>query len=153
MIKKISKIFFIYFFFLANCGYSPIYTGINNTNFELNIVEMYGVRVVNNQIKSKLNRYSLDGSDEKLDIVITSKYTKNITAKDTTGAATEYKIVLEVIFKVDGKEFDEEFTFDESFNLQSMADKLDEKNYEDNLRNNSINIIIQKLILKLIRNK
>ncbi len=152
MIKRISKIFFIFFFFITNCGYSPIYTGIDNTNFKLNIIEMNGMRTINNQIKSKLNSYSLDSSDEKLDIIITSEYTKNITAKDTTGAATEYKIILEVIFKVNGKEFDEEFTFDESFYMQSMADKLDEKDYEENLRNNSINIIVQKLILKLIRN-
>ena len=86
---------------------------------------------------------------KKYDINLETKYTKNIIAKDTTGAATEYKLTINVSFKVNSNEYDREFIFQESFNMKSISDKLEEKDYEENIKSNLVNIITRKLILQL----
>ena len=151
MIKSnFAKLVFI-LLFITNCGYSPIYTNVDNINFRINIMEMNGVREVNNLIKSNFDSYSLKDSKKYYNIIVNSKYSKNIVAKDTTGAATEYKIILETNFKVNNENYSNEFKFKESINMQSMSNRLDEKNYEENLRSSLVNIITQKLILQLSR--
>lgn len=142
---------FLLLILISSCGYTPIYKNIDNINFKINIVETNGDRDTNNKIRSNLYKYSF-GNDEKVfDVKINSKYTKNILTKDTTGAATEYQIVIDVIFGVKADNFDTTLKYSESFNLQNISDKLEEKNYEKDLSSNSINIITQKLILKLSR--
>ena len=142
---------FLLLILISSCGYTPIYKNIDNINFKINIVETNGDRDTNNKIRSNLYKYSF-GNDEKVfNVKINSKYTKNILTKDTTGAATEYQIVIDVIFGVKTDNFDTTLKYSESFNLQSISDKLEEKNYEKDLSSNSINIITQKLILKLSR--
>ena len=151
MIKSnFAKLVFI-LLFITNCGYSPIYTNVDNINFRINIMEMNGVREVNNLIKSNFDSYSLKDSKKYYNIIVNSKYSKNIVAKDTTGAATEYKIILETNFKVNNENYSNEFKFKESINMQSMSNRLEEKNYEENLRSSLVNIITQKLILQLSR--
>ena len=146
MIKSnFAKLVFI-LLFITNCGYSPIYTNVDNINFRINIMEMNGVREVNNLIKSNFDSYSLKDSKKYYNIIVNSKYSKNIVAKDTTGAATEYKIILETNFKVNNENYS-----NECINMQSMSNRLDEKNYEENLRSSLVNIITQKLILQLSR--
>ena len=70
-------------------------------------------------------------------------------AKDTTGAATEYKIIVETEFNIISKEFQKQIKITESFNMQSMRDKLEEQDYENNINDNLSNTISRKLILQL----
>ena len=78
-----------------------------------------------------------------------TEYKKNIIAKDSTGAATEYKIIVSSKFKINSIVFNGEVGFTESFNMKKMSNKLDEKDYEENILNNLANTITRKLILKL----
>ena len=114
-------------------------------------MEKNGDRDTNNQISSNLYKYSFGNHEKVFDIKINSKYTKNILTKDTTGAATEYQIIIDVIFGIKSNNSDMTLKYSESFNLQNISDKLEEKNYEKDLSSNSINIITQKLILNLSR--
>ena len=110
---------------------------------------MNGNRTINNLIKSKLNTYNSNDDGKKYDIDINTKYIKDIIAKDTTGAATEYKLTVSASFKVSSNDYEREFIFKESFNMKSISDKLEEQDYEDNIKTNLVNIVTKKLILQL----
>ena len=151
---KTNFIYIIIILIILNgCGFTPVYKNIDNVDFKIKISEIYGERKIDNLIKSNLKNYALNNSETIYDIKVESKYTKNIIAKDTTGAATEYKIILEVKFLVNSNNYEDEFNFKESFNMQSMTDKLDEQDYEENIQSNLVNTITKKFIQKLSRLK
>ena len=148
--KKIKSIYIITIFLLfISCGYSPLYKDLTNVNFSISLNEINGNRTINNLIISKLNTYKSNVTGKEYDIDINSKYTKDIIAKDTTGAATEYKLTISASFKVNSSDYEREFLFKESFNMKSITDKLEEQDYEETIKSNLVNTITKKLILQL----
>tara|TARA_Y100000741_G_scaffold48460_1_gene33319 strand:- start:246 stop:707 length:462 start_codon:yes stop_codon:yes gene_type:complete len=148
--KKLKSIYIITVFLLfISCGYSPLYKDLTNVNFSISLNKVNGNRTINNLIKSKLNTYNSNDSEKEYDIDINTKYIKDIIAKDTTGAATEYKLTISASFKVSSNDYEREFLFKESFNMKSISDKLEEKDYEENIKSNLVNIVTKKLILQL----
>ena len=146
--KNISK-FILIIFLLNSCGYSPMFKDFTDLIFSISIKDTFGSREINNLIIANLKNYSKLDASKKYDVVIDSEYKKNIIAKDSTGAATEYKIIISSNFQIKSTNFNREISFNESFNMQSMSNKLDEKDYEENIENNLTNTITRKLILKL----
>ena len=146
--KNISK-FILIILLLNSCGYNPMFKDFNDIDFSIKIEETTGARTVNNLIITNLKSYSKLDATKKYNVSIDTEYKKNIIAKDSTGAATEYKIIVSSKFKVDSTVFNGEVGFTESFNMQKMSNKLDEKDYEENILNNLTNTITRKLILKL----
>ena len=148
--KKLKSIYIITIFLLfISCGYSPLYKDLGNVNFSIKLNEINGNRTINNLIKSKLNTYSSNDAEKNYDIDINTKYIKDIIAKDTTGAATEYKLTISASFKVVSNDYEREFLFEESFNMRSISDRLEEQDYEENIKSNLVNIVTRKLILQL----
>tara|TARA_Y100000992_G_C21078715_1_gene402255 strand:- start:206 stop:673 length:468 start_codon:yes stop_codon:yes gene_type:complete len=146
--KNISK-FILIILLLNSCGYSPMFKDFTDLNFSININETLGARKINNMIISNLKSYTKLKAAKKYNISIDTEYKKNVIAKDSTGAATEYKIIVSSNFKINSANYNEDISFTESFNMQSMSNKLDEKDYEENIQNNLTNTITRKLILKL----
>lgn len=149
--RIIYKILTIIFFslLLNNCGYTPLYKNLSDTNFSISIVEISGDREVNNYIQTNLKKYSLTEKEVNFDLIIKTKSDKVIIAKDTTGAASDYKITINSDFDITSRDINRKITISESFNMKSFTDKSEENNYENNLKINLSEIIIQKLILKL----
>ena len=145
---KSIKLILIFLFFM-NCGYSPLYKDLNNINFSITLNEVNGNRKINNLIKSKLETYDSSDVEKKYDIDINTKYIKDIIAKDTTGAATEYKLTINTSFKVSSIDYERVFLFEESFNMNRINDKLEELDYEEDIQSNLVNIITRKLVLQL----
>ena len=148
MIKNIL-IIILPIFILSNCGYAPIYKNLENVNFSIDIIEFSGDRSINNKIKSRLKTYTLNEKENKFAISFNSDYRKNIVAKDTTGAATEYKIIIETEFIILSSNEEQQLKLVESFNMQKINDKLEEQDYEESIKNSLTNIIARKLILRL----
>jgi len=146
-LKSINLI--VIFLLFVSCGYSPLYKDLSNINFSITLNEVNGNRTINNLIKSNLNIYNSKDAEKKYDIDINTRYIKDIIAKDTTGAATEYKLTISTSFKVNSSDYKREFIFQESFNMKSISDKLEEQDYENNVQSNLVNIITRKLILQL----
>ena len=148
--KKFKSINLIIIFLLfISCGYSPLYKDLTNINFSITLNEVNGNRTINNLIKTKLNTYNSNVAEKNYNIDVNTKYIKDIIAKDTTGAATEYKLTISTSFKVSSSDYEREFMFQESFNMKSISDKLEEQDYENNVQSNLVNIITRKLILQL----
>ena len=148
--KKLKSVNLILILLLVvSCGYSPLYKDLSDINFSITLDEINGNRTINNLIKSNLNNYNVNNAQKNYSIDINTKYTKDIIAKDTTGAATEYKLTVNTSFKVSSSNYEKEFLFQESFNMNSISDKLEEQDYEENIQSNLTNIITRKLILQL----
>tara|TARA_Y100000768_G_C23901319_1_gene645226 strand:+ start:113 stop:505 length:393 start_codon:yes stop_codon:yes gene_type:complete len=126
-----------------------MYKDLKNTNFSITLKEMSGERSVNNKIKSKLSSYDINNKEKNYIVSFDTDYRKEIVAKNTTGAATEYKIIISTIFAVKSSNIQKTFEFNESFNMQSNSDKLDEQDYEESIKESLANIIARKLILQI----
>ena len=148
IIKKILRIF-LFFFLVSGCGYSPMFMDFDNSNFAININETTGTRKINNLILSNLKSYTKRETENEFNISFNSDYIKNIIAKDSTGSATEYKIIINATFTIESSKYSGQMKFSESFNMQSMSNKLDENDYEENIQTNLTNTITRKLILRL----
>ena len=147
----LKKIFFIILSLnlLTHCDYTPFYSKQNKVNYKIVITSFSGDKDINNLIATNLKRTSKEESDQIINIIFDTKYTKNILVKNSTGSITDYQtnVVTTFVIKKDGDS--ESFSVNEKFNFKKMTDKYEEKNYERNIKKNLANSISQKLILRL----
>ena len=92
MIKKTFLLILIVFG-LSSCGYTPMLSQNNNFNFNIVNLELLGDKNINNFLEKKLKQYSNDSSNKSYKISINSNYQKIIVAKDSTGNATDLKLI------------------------------------------------------------
>jgi len=148
MFKKILSIVFV-FTLLSNCEYKPIYSNLNKTNYQINILEFTGDKELNKFIIKKLNKHNQSKSNKKFNIKIDTKYLKNILAKNTEGKVTDYQAEAITTFKINKNTTTETLIIKEKFNYQKISDKYEEKSYEKTIKRNLATSISQKLILRL----
>ena len=114
MFWNILRSIYFFLFYLA-VDTARFTKNINDVNFKINFSQMNGVREVNNKVKSNLKQYTLNDSQKIYNISTTSKYNKEIITKDASGAATEFKIYLDIAFEVSSKNYNKIFNFSRKF--------------------------------------
>ena len=150
MIKKNLKIL-VLFFFVINCGYSPIYSNQNKTEIDIILKDVQGDISVNNLIKNQLFKYQNTNAKKKYEVSIISSYDKSILSKSTTGAVTNYRLTLNSIFNVKTKNSSKTINISESLDMKKEGSLFDEQNYEKLIKKDLIKLIIQKLIFEITR--
>ena len=147
----LKKIFFIILSLnlLNNCDYKPLYSIQNKVDYKIVITSFSGDKDINNLIATNIKRNSKEGSDQIVEIVFNTEYTKNVLAKNSAGSITDYQIDVVTAFMIKKENNSESFSVNEKFNFKKMTDKYEEKNYERNIKKNLANSISQKLILRL----
>jgi len=145
--KNIILIFIL--LFLNSCGYTSVYKNQKSGDFKINIVDMIGDNEINNYIKNELKFYSNKNSNNKYDISINSKYQKIIISKNTAGVATDYKLLADVIIRVNLNDEMKVLTFDENINIKSNLNSFEQDNYERNIKKNFASSIMEKFIIKI----
>ena len=136
-------IFYSSLFF--SCGFSPMYKNIETLDISIAAESTSGNREINNIIKSNLKIYDIDSATKKYEILFNSEYEKITIAKNTTGAATEYKLIVKASFLINSKEY----KYRETFNMKSMSDKIEEQDYEKNIKKSLTNIITRTLLAQI----
>ena len=149
MIKK-NIVIISLIFFLANCGFTPIYLKNNKVNFSIEQVNYTGDRELNNFLKTNLIQYKNNEINNKINIEVKSEYNKIVLSKDATGAVTNYELVAEVIFLI--KPSNKKINIYEKKIMESMADKFEETEYEKSIKQSFASSIAYKLISELIIN-
>ena len=66
--KKQIFLFTMLFFFLQHCGYSPIYSNINNVKYNFNVIEIQGDENMNNLVSSQIKKYSNNSGAKTYDL-------------------------------------------------------------------------------------
>ena len=138
-------------FFLAQCGFSPIYVKNTNINFSIENVNYKGDRDLNNFLKTNLAQYKNDKSDMKIFIEAESEYKKIVLTKNTAGEVTNYKLIAKIIFLV--KPNNKKINIIEEEIISSMDDKFEEARKERATKENFARSMSNKLISELVINK
>ncbi len=134
---------------LSNCGFSPIYTNRELSNYDIEIINTTGDRLINNFITNQLNRNEDKSSKNKINIDINTNYKKIISSKDATGAAASYELIVKTELKVSNKNKSKTFLFNERFILDKNENLLDEKNYERTIKQSFASSTSSKMMLEL----
>lgn len=148
MIKKISY-FLIILFFLNHCEYKPIYSDLNKTNFDINIINIEGDSEMNNLVTSSIKKYSKKTSNKVYDLRIQTKYIKENLIKNKKGETTTYLLKNEINFYITNKEINKNYQFSETIKTKNNNNQFEFKKYESSVKKNFINSKINELILKL----
>jgi len=149
MLKK-NIIIISLIFFLANCGFTPIYLKNDNINFSIEKIKFVGDRDLNNFLKINLDRYKSEKNSNKIFLTVETKYEKNILSKDRTGKISSYQLYAEAIFII--KSRNKIIKIEEKKILESKDDKFEEARYEKSIKQSFAYSISNKLISKLIIN-
>ena len=83
MLKKII-LFIIFFNFISQCGFTPLYLERTNVNFSIASINYEGDREINNFFKNQLYIYQNTDYEKKYKINIKSSYKKKPILKDKT---------------------------------------------------------------------
>ena len=150
MIKKIFFLFFI-FSLTNNCGFTPQFSSINNSQIQINLGNYSGDRDLNISLNSQLNKYSNSNSSivKSFNINYQSQIEKLIISKDGSGNPSEFQIIAKVNFEIKFNQDLQTVSLSEKFNYKNIDDAFDLKNYEKTIINNLSNSILNKLILVL----
>ncbi len=145
MIKK--YIFsFIILLVLSSCGYKPIYS-TKDLNFSIGNIERDN-SLLNNKFIKVINSLKNEGSDNKINIKISSDKEVNIKSKDKKGNALifELKIILNVVNLENNNQTQK---FERNINYKNLTDKFKLKQYENELEKILINKLVEDLITYL----
>ena len=152
MIKKTFLLILIVFG-LSGCGYTPMLSQNNDFNFNIVNLEFLGDKTINNFLEKKLMQYSNNSNNKKYKISINSNYQKIIIAKDSTGNATDLKLIstIDVIYSLQNetKNEEEKISFLESIIIKKSDNTFDQNNYERNVLNNLSQQLLNKLVFFL----
>jgi len=152
MIKKTFLLILIVFG-LSGCGYTPMLSQNNDFNFNIVNLEFLGDKTINNFLEKKLMQYSNNSNNKKYKISINSNYQKIIVAKDSTGNATDLKLIstIDVIYSLQNetKNEEEKISFLESIIIKKSDNTFDQNNYERNVLDNLSLQLLNKLVFFL----
>jgi outer membrane lipopolysaccharide assembly protein LptE/RlpB len=137
-------------FFLANCGFTPVYLKNTDVNFSIEQVVLTGDKELNNFLKTNLNQYKNKKIDNKIYIEANSIYKKIILSKDGAGKVTNYQLEAEVIFII--KPLNKKIIITEKKIIDSMDDKYEEARTERTIKQGFASSISNKLSSEIILN-
>jgi len=136
--------------FLCSCGYTSIYKNQKSQNFQINIIEMVGDNEFNNLFRNELGLYSNTDSNEKYDILVNSKYQKIIVSKNSSGVATDYRILVNTKINVNLNKETKKLEFNESINIKNNSNSFEQNRYERNIKRNFASSIREKFLIKIL---
>jgi len=155
MLKKFILLIFISVG-LTGCGYSPMNSNINTTNFMITKFEIKGDNQMNNLIERKIEKYLNNDSKNKYIIKVTTNLNKSPVAKDSTGKTTHIKIVgfLELNSKLEIQDDNElkKISFNESLTIKKHENNYEQRNYENIIIKNLADLLFDKLVFYLSKN-
>lgn len=154
MITIKKKILILVFFLLSACGYTPLYKGFSDINFQIELINLTGDRIISNYIRNDLFRYlKKDGSKKILfKLNINTEYDKIGITKNTAGNDTSYELKAETTIYINSEAIEDEglkLIIVEKFNMNNMADNFKEKEYEQTIKINFANSIVNKIISRI----
>ena len=135
---------------VSSCGYSSVYKNQEKVDFLVKIIKMNGDFQINNFIKNDLKVLSNINSNKIYEVNIDSDFKKIIIAKNASGIATDYKLEIEVKFRIISNK-NKEVTFSENFKIKHQDEKFEQSNYEKEIKKNFSKIVKDKLVLYIIK--
>ena len=145
-----KKLFILILFFMASCGYQPLYVNKDSSDLVFNKIELFGDKEINRRIISFIS-IKEDKSEEKLNqIVLRSNEDIIETSKDSKGRVATLKTTVEIkLVILDGNQIIKEKTFNENFSYNNKDNKFDLTKYQNEIKNNLVDKIIEQMSIYL----
>ena len=136
---------------LNGCGFEPIYSIKNESDYNIIVVEIKGDKELNNFINRELERISNRTSPNEYKIKVNSKFDKIIISKVSKGSPLEFELLANIDFEIDSDNFKKSISFKEKQNMQKISDLFQQRNYELTIKENFAVSIVRNLSLKLYK--
>jgi hypothetical protein len=151
--KKINFLNILIILALCACGYTPIYKGMKDINYEIEITNLSGDNLINNVIKIDLKRFEKSGKSKKelYKMDINTKYEKTTISKNLAGANVNYELKVTSTINISSTKLTDELIIIEKLNMDNMNDKFKENEYENTIKRNFGNSISRKIISKILQ--
>ena len=146
------KFFFVsLILFLNSCGYSPMYSSTNKTNFYLKEINLKGDDFIIKEMTNNLNNFSQSNSEKNIIINGKISYLKSSQTKNLAGDTTQYrlKVISDLNIKTSKEEIN--FNFSENFDMKNFDDEFEEKKYENSIKENFARSISNRILLQISR--
>ena len=124
---KNNFIILFLFLILNGCGFEPIYSIKNESDYNIIVVEIKGDKELNNFINRELERISNITSPNEYKIKVNSKFDKIIISKDSKGSPLEFELLANIDFEIDSDNFKKSISFKEKQNMQKISDLFQQK--------------------------
>ena len=148
--------YLIVFIFFVSCGYTPIYQTDQISKFKLEIINHSGDKKIGRELLNNLQRFKDKKSNNVFDIYLTSVKRESIISKDKKGDPSSYKIELEIILDLIGKNNDKKFSkkFIKKTTYNSMDNNFELNRYKKKQEKNLTSQIVQEInnFLSVIQN-
>ena len=143
-----KKIIFVFLLFLTSCGYQPLYSGKNTSDFLFNKILLEGNKNINRKIISTLSFKEVPDNFDYDELIIISNKKIVETSKNSKGQVNSYRTEINVEFKiVNNNEIMRQKNFSKDFSYNNLDNKFDLTSYQDDVENNLVNKIIEELII------
>ena len=136
---------------LNGCGFEPIYSIKNESDYNIIVVKIKGDKELNNFINRELERISNRTSPNEYKIKVNSKFDKIIISKDSKGSPLEFELLANIDFEIESDNFKKSISFKEKQNMQKISDLFQQRNYELTIKENFAVSIVRNLSLKLYK--
>lgn len=147
MIVKRTFLILVLFSLITSCGFSPLYSNKSNKNFSIKTIGFQGDKTINNYVKLGLKQYQNNNFDNGYDIIIDTKFSKNILAKDKTAKITSYKLINSSTIQINQNGgLIKKIEISQNNNMNSYDDKFEERKVERNIKQNFATKILRDLI-------
>ena len=145
-----KKLFILILFFMASCGYQPLYVNKNSSDLVFNKIELFGDKEINRRIISFIS-IKEDKNEEKLNqIVLRSNENIIETSKDSKGRVATLKTTVEIkLVILNENQIIKEKTFNENFSYNNKDNKFDLTKYQNEIKNNLVDKIIEQMSIYL----
>ena len=151
--KKVNFLNILIILALCACGYTPIYKGMKDINYEIEITNLSGDNLINNVIKIDLKRFEKSDNSKKelYKMDINTKYEKTTISKNLAGANVNYELKVTSTINIASTKLTDELIIIEKLNMDNMNDKFKENEYENTIKRNFGNSISRKIISKILQ--
>ena len=147
MIKKIILSVSL-FMFIANCGFTPLYSNKKMNNINIELLNYEGDREINLNLVSKL-RANSNPKGKLYKVKIITTYEKTTLSNNLAGDAEEYQLSSNVEFTVIENNLEKKFSVNEKFIMKNLSDDFEERNYETSIKKNMANLIYNKFLIQI----
>ena len=136
----------IIFFFLASCGYQPLY--VQEEEFFFKKINLIGDKRINRKIISSSTIKKNTQSNTNNELILEANKNIITTSRNSKGQPATFKSLIEVKFTVkDGDKILKQKIFSESFDYNNIENKYDLSVYQTDIEDNLINKIVEDLII------
>ena len=135
--------------FIANCGYTPIYSS-KNFNFKIKNITKLTNDPLNSNVEKRLKNFSDQTGENEISLRVDTQKKINTLLKNSKGDPSRYEMIISIKIEITyGLDQIVSESFEERFNYNANKNKFELKQYEKEIKDLLINKNIDNIIVYL----